>query len=131
MQSRFESSLGEDAVSISNCIEDSISPECMLSDADGCQAQYKVKVSSKPENVVDPHGSLGRNYVQVDPSYLKTLGQVHSSWIFGAIAEFVDNSRDAKATKSVTFSIVIYFLIVHEIFLLYFVVTLDLSFCDV
>ncbi|CDP01756.1 unnamed protein product [Coffea canephora] len=99
MQSRFESSLGEDAVSISNCIEDSISPEYKLSDADGCQAQYKVKVSSKPENVVDPHGSLGRNYVQVDPSYLKTLGQVHSSWIFGAIAEFVDNSRDAKATK--------------------------------
>ncbi|KAK4368241.1 hypothetical protein RND71_012033 [Anisodus tanguticus] len=27
------------------------------------------------------------------------VGHTHSGWIFGAIAEFVDNSRDAKATK--------------------------------
>ncbi|KAL8251542.1 hypothetical protein R6Q59_035235 [Mikania micrantha] len=39
-----------------------------------------------------------KNYVCAHPSYLKTLGQSHSDWIFGAIAEFVDNSRDAKAT---------------------------------
>ncbi|KAK1432479.1 hypothetical protein QVD17_09376 [Tagetes erecta] len=39
-----------------------------------------------------------KNYVCAHPSYLKTLGQTHSDWIFGAIAEFVDNSRDAKAT---------------------------------
>lgn len=39
-----------------------------------------------------------KNYACAHPSYLKTLGQSHSDWIFGAIAEFVDNSRDAKAT---------------------------------
>lgn len=44
---------------------------------------------------------LEKNYVRADPSYLKTLGQAHSGWIFGAIAELVDNSRDAKASKSV------------------------------
>ncbi|KAK7406956.1 hypothetical protein VNO78_08592 [Psophocarpus tetragonolobus] len=40
-----------------------------------------------------------KNFIRADPSYLKTLGQVHSGWIFGGIAELVDNSRDAKATK--------------------------------
>ncbi|RDX61065.1 MORC family CW-type zinc finger protein 3, partial [Mucuna pruriens] len=40
-----------------------------------------------------------KNYIRADPSYLKTLGQAHSGWIFGGIAELVDNSRDAKATK--------------------------------
>lgn len=39
-----------------------------------------------------------KNFVCVDPSYLRTLGQTHSDWIFGAVAEFVDNSRDAEAT---------------------------------
>lgn len=48
---------------------------------------------------------LEKNYVRADPSYLKTLGQAHSGWIFGAIAELVDNSRDAKASKSVDFLI--------------------------
>jgi len=38
------------------------------------------------------------NFVRADPSYLKTLGQAHSGWIFGAIAELVDNSRDANAS---------------------------------
>ena len=40
-----------------------------------------------------------KNFIRADPSYLKTLGQVHSGWIFGGIAELVDNSRDAKASK--------------------------------
>lgn len=40
-----------------------------------------------------------KNFIRADPSYLKTLGQVHSGWIFGGIAELVDNSNDAKATK--------------------------------
>ncbi|CAH9098395.1 unnamed protein product [Cuscuta epithymum] len=31
--------------------------------------------------------------------FLKTLGHTHSDWVFGTIAELVDNSRDAKATK--------------------------------
>lgn len=51
-------------------------------------------MSATLQNVPDP----GKNYVSAHPSYLKTLGQTHSDWIFGAIAEFVDNSRDAKAT---------------------------------
>ncbi|PNY06830.1 MORC family CW-type zinc finger protein 3 [Trifolium pratense] len=40
-----------------------------------------------------------KNFIRADPSYLKTLGQAHSGWLFGGIAELVDNSRDAKATK--------------------------------
>lgn len=43
--------------------------------------------------------STERNLARVDPCYLKTLGQAHSSWIFGAIAELVDNSRDARASR--------------------------------
>ncbi|XP_050229380.2 uncharacterized protein LOC126678530, partial [Mercurialis annua] len=42
---------------------------------------------------------LMKNYVRADPSYLQTLGHAHSGWIFGAIAELVDNSRDAKASR--------------------------------
>ncbi|XP_020590247.1 MORC family CW-type zinc finger protein 2-like isoform X2 [Phalaenopsis equestris] len=40
-----------------------------------------------------------KNLVRMDPSYLTTLGQTHSAWIFGAIAELIDNSRDAHATR--------------------------------
>jgi len=40
-----------------------------------------------------------KNFIRADPSYLKTLGQAHSGWIFGGIAELVDNSKDAKAAK--------------------------------
>lgn len=47
------------------------------------------------------NGLLEKNYVRADPSYLKTLGQAHAGWLFGAIAELVDNARDAKATKLV------------------------------
>ncbi|KAJ9704153.1 hypothetical protein PVL29_005437 [Vitis rotundifolia] len=50
-------------------------------------------------SAVKQDGHSEKNYVRADPSYLKTLGQAHSGWIFGAIAELVDNSRDAKATK--------------------------------
>ncbi|CAK7357581.1 unnamed protein product [Dovyalis caffra] len=42
---------------------------------------------------------LDKNYARAHPSYLETLGQVHYAWIFGAIAELVDNSRDAEATR--------------------------------
>ncbi|KAJ4963237.1 hypothetical protein NE237_023176 [Protea cynaroides] len=48
---------------------------------------------------VPQDNSFGENIVRVDPSYLKTLGQSHSGWVFGAIAELVDNSRDAKAAN--------------------------------
>lgn len=40
-----------------------------------------------------------KNLVRTDPSYLTTLGQTHSAWIFGAIAELIDNSIDAHATR--------------------------------
>ncbi|KAF8405599.1 hypothetical protein HHK36_010506 [Tetracentron sinense] len=46
------------------------------------------------------YGCLEKNFVRTDPSYLRTLGQSHSGWIFGAIAELIDNSRDAKATDA-------------------------------
>ncbi|GAV86184.1 zf-CW domain-containing protein/HATPase_c_3 domain-containing protein [Cephalotus follicularis] len=48
---------------------------------------------------VRPDGHLEKNYVRADPSYLQTLGQAHSGWMFGAIAELIDNSRDAKANE--------------------------------
>ncbi|XP_019172421.1 PREDICTED: MORC family CW-type zinc finger protein 3-like [Ipomoea nil] len=79
-QSRHNSS-AEAAVSNSAVVED-----------------LKVRSNRSPEEA-ESNGSLVRNYVRTDPSYLKTLGHTHSGWIFGAIAELVDNSRDAKATK--------------------------------
>ncbi|XP_073220334.1 uncharacterized protein [Cicer arietinum] len=57
--------------------------------AETCGIQSHVKQERLPE----------KNFIRADPSYLKTLGQFHSGWIFGGIAELVDNSRDAKATK--------------------------------
>lgn len=42
---------------------------------------------------------MKKNFVRANPSYLNTLGNAHSEWCFGAIAELVDNSRDAKATE--------------------------------
>ncbi|KAL2348718.1 hypothetical protein Fmac_002718 [Flemingia macrophylla] len=56
--------------------------------------QFTAETSSELHSLLS-----GKNFIQVDPSYLKTLGQAHSGWIFGGIAELVDNSRDAKATK--------------------------------
>uniref|UniRef100_A0ACD5WTM1 Uncharacterized protein n=2 Tax=Avena sativa TaxID=4498 RepID=A0ACD5WTM1_AVESA len=43
--------------------------------------------------------TLTKNFVSTDPSYLRTLSQTHAGWIFGAIAELVDNSRDAGASR--------------------------------
>lgn len=68
-------------------------PRCM-SKSEDC--------SRRPESCGPKQsGIIARNYARADPSYLKTLGQAHSGWLFGAIAELVDNSRDAKATKLV------------------------------
>ncbi|CAM0953977.1 unnamed protein product [Alopecurus aequalis] len=39
--------------------------------------------------------TLASNYVKTSPGYLRTLSQTHAGWIFGAIAELIDNSRDA------------------------------------
>ncbi|XP_039807350.1 MORC family CW-type zinc finger protein 3-like isoform X2 [Panicum virgatum] len=40
-----------------------------------------------------------KNFIVADPSYLRTLSQTHAGWIFGAIAELIDNSRDAGAFR--------------------------------
>ncbi|KAL3695482.1 hypothetical protein R1sor_009558 [Riccia sorocarpa] len=40
-----------------------------------------------------------RRFGQMHPSYLQTLAQLHASWQFGGLAELVDNSRDAHATR--------------------------------
>ncbi|KAJ4844719.1 hypothetical protein Tsubulata_007711 [Turnera subulata] len=81
---------------------------------DNGSSDSKVSVSTEnhhchepniqPSCIGQPHpakldGTLQKNYARAHPSYLQTLGQAHSGWIFGAIAELVDNSRDAKATK--------------------------------
>ncbi|XP_016466160.2 uncharacterized protein LOC107788929 isoform X1 [Nicotiana tabacum] len=85
------------------------STSCVIEDA--CSPYYKeavvgaptfdgsAKAIGRPDKTTQQNLSLERNYVRADPSYLKTLGHTHSGWFFGAIAEFVDNSRDAKATK--------------------------------
>uniref|UniRef100_A0A0D9WS76 CW-type domain-containing protein n=1 Tax=Leersia perrieri TaxID=77586 RepID=A0A0D9WS76_9ORYZ len=43
--------------------------------------------------------SPAKTFVSTDPSYLRTLSQTHAGWIFGAIAELIDNSRDARASR--------------------------------
>lgn len=43
--------------------------------------------------------SRARGGAQVHPSHLETLEQMHAAWIFGAVAELIDNARDAKATR--------------------------------
>ncbi|KAH6781163.1 hypothetical protein C2S52_012400 [Perilla frutescens var. hirtella] len=79
---------GEAAASFSNLTQDKIYPEPQCAEVNGdCSSDLAAM------------RSFQRNYVTAHPSYLKTLGQAHSSWIFGAIAELVDNARDAKATK--------------------------------
>ncbi|CAH9098380.1 unnamed protein product [Cuscuta epithymum] len=62
-----------------------------------CSGAVVNSKSRSPE--IKDKGSSVKNYVRTDPSFLKTLGHTHSGWVFGAIAELVDNSRDAKATK--------------------------------
>ncbi|KAL6527316.1 hypothetical protein OROGR_016406 [Orobanche gracilis] len=90
---------GEAALSNSDPIEDIISPEQRYPEVNGDSSDLKAKGSSKVGISAGLSKSIERNYVVAHPSYLKTLGQTHSGWIFGAIAELVDNSRDAKATK--------------------------------
>ncbi|KAL5821001.1 hypothetical protein ACOSQ3_022883 [Xanthoceras sorbifolium] len=82
--------------------EDNFSPilksSPAIGDPGGCESTIENSSRTQPHSV-KPSGSLEKNYVRADPSYLQTLGQAHSGWIFGAIAELIDNSRDAKATK--------------------------------
>ncbi|XP_072970468.1 uncharacterized protein [Typha angustifolia] len=63
-----------------------------------CESIENSPSSSHPTSV-KKLDVLERNYVRTDPSYLRTLSQTHAGWIFGAIAELVDNSRDANASR--------------------------------
>ncbi|XP_024953877.1 uncharacterized protein LOC102616057 isoform X7 [Citrus sinensis] len=87
---------------VSDTSEDNFSPVLKFSPVvgDRLSSESTIETCSRPEpRAVKQAGPLEKNFVRADPSYLQTLGQAHSGWIFGAIAELVDNSRDAKATK--------------------------------
>jgi hypothetical protein len=40
-----------------------------------------------------------KNFFILNPSFLQTLGEAHDCWIFGALAELIDNSRDAGSSR--------------------------------
>ncbi|XP_002986649.2 MORC family CW-type zinc finger protein 3 [Selaginella moellendorffii] len=44
-------------------------------------------------------GPVKRPIAQMHPEYLTTLSQTHSSWLFGAVAELIDNACDAGAKR--------------------------------
>lgn len=93
-----ECPVGKGSGSTSHVIEDAWSPynqEAVV--AQTCD--LSAKASGRPEKTNLHNLSPESNFVHANPSFLKTLGHTHSGWSFGAIAEFVDNSRDAKATK--------------------------------
>ncbi|XP_024978756.1 MORC family CW-type zinc finger protein 2B-like isoform X2 [Cynara cardunculus var. scolymus] len=76
-------------------------PDCNSEEmiGDNQAPQSKVETCSRSVCSATMQTGPAKNYMCAHPSYLKTLGQTHSDWIFGAVAELVDNSRDAKATK--------------------------------
>ncbi|KAL5706400.1 hypothetical protein ACHQM5_024573 [Ranunculus cassubicifolius] len=64
------------------------------------QTRGNIYVSESKEGIsCKVNDGSEKHFLQADPGYLNTLGQTHSEWIFGAVAELVDNSRDANATK--------------------------------
>nr|CAD1839276.1 unnamed protein product [Ananas comosus var. bracteatus] len=63
-----------------------------------CESVEDAPSTSHPKSVKKAD-VVNRNFVKTDPSYLRTLSQTHAGWIFGAIAELVDNSRDADASR--------------------------------
>ncbi|XP_059644308.1 uncharacterized protein LOC132286071 isoform X2 [Cornus florida] len=86
----------------SDAFMDKRSPDGNFVEAKGDVHDHELRkksISRRNSNAIGHKPPLENNYVRTDPSYLKTLGQAHSGWIFGAVAELVDNSRDAKATK--------------------------------
>ncbi|KAL5225019.1 hypothetical protein ABZP36_011658 [Zizania latifolia] len=85
-------------------------PNCKELNASRVTERHKSVPESSPcESVedgprnLDPimkkRTTLAKNFVSADPSYLRTLSQTHAGWIFGAIAELIDNSRDAGASR--------------------------------
>ncbi|CAN4083620.1 unnamed protein product [Withania somnifera] len=91
-----ECPIGKGSGSTSSVIEDTCSPynEKAVVGARTCDLSAKATGKTNQQNL-----SLESNFVRANPSFLNTLSHAHSGWIFGAIAELVDNSRDAKATK--------------------------------
>ncbi|MQM06206.1 hypothetical protein Taro_039026 [Colocasia esculenta] len=68
--------------------------------ADPSQQNCVVETPSRFQTVAPQKGhTIHKNFVRTDPSYLVTLSQAHSGWIFGGIAELVDNARDANASR--------------------------------
>lgn len=53
----------------------------------------EVKQERSDTNVVK------RKFSRTHPEYLETLSHNHAQWIFGALAELIDNSRDANASR--------------------------------
>ncbi|KAM7523934.1 hypothetical protein LguiA_013836 [Lonicera macranthoides] len=96
-----QSSVGESVESGSRMVEKKCYSDHKFQDiGDQHAPESGVENNSKSENdVLGENGPLEKNYVRAHPSYLKTLSQAHSGWIFGAVAELVDNSRDANATR--------------------------------
>lgn len=78
-------------------IEQNISDVKLLEIVGEISTQESQKVAHQSLKMQD--GCVQRNFIQAHPTYLRTLSQSHSGWIFGAIAELVDNSRDANATR--------------------------------
>ncbi|KAM7260544.1 hypothetical protein ACFE04_011217 [Oxalis oulophora] len=79
-----------------------LSPRSMFGrmgrDEHACESTAETHCKHEPRDV--KHAEVvEKNYVRADPSYLQTLSQAHSGWIFGGIAELIDNSKDAKASK--------------------------------
>ncbi|KAM3285587.1 ATPase MORC2B isoform X1 [Capsicum chacoense] len=88
-----ECPVGKASGSTSHLIEEACSPYSEEAVVGAQTCNLSAKASERPEKT-NQH-----NLVRANPSFLTTLAHTHSGWIFGAIAEFVDNSRDAKATK--------------------------------
>ncbi|RLM55709.1 hypothetical protein C2845_PM10G16370, partial [Panicum miliaceum] len=74
------------------------------------QVNSPVSESSPFESVENRSGVLDligkrrttnptKNFFVSNPSFLRTLGEAHDCWIFGALAELIDNSRDAGASR--------------------------------
>lgn len=64
----------------------------------------ETAVESIPEPAVVPAVAISR--AETHPKFLEGLSHQHTSWVFGAIAELVDNARDAKA-KRLSISVVL------------------------
>lgn len=91
-----------------NMLEDKCSPDHKSVEVVGDHESDNSHISEP--NDMTKNGLVVKNFAKTDPSYLKTLGQIHSGWIFGAVAELVDNSRDAEAKTYdpiITFSMLI------------------------